>query len=528
MPSRRTAPLSGESRYRRRVLTVGGFAAFVLYVVGAPIYNNRIESDLERRVPEALAAAGFDGVDARFSGQEGSLSCARVLADPEEALRVAHDVSGVHSVRLDRECRVHVRSGDGETADATSADSDDAPGVEAGESAATSVPQFPTIAAALDTGRQFSAMTLLLEGSDLATDLADAGAGPFTLFAPTDDAFDALPAAITGRLDADAEIRRSVAAGHLVDGAWGPDELAGVTAVTSAAGHDLAVTVTAPGDGAAGIAIDGVALDEPIITPNGVIYPTAEVLLTGELAAASSPVTATLADGTLTLSGAVADQAAHDTLVFAGTAAVGGDRLANSLTIEDGGLDTAAAAELGSLIAALDAELVSGEASHDGDRLHLSGRYANDAAAARAHAAAADLAATIDIAPRPSASAEEAAALEAALNDYVRANPVQFEPNSAVLDPSAVAIIDRVAARLVEYANLTVEVGGHTDSDGRAANNQQLSEQRAGVVRQELITRGLDPAAITAVGYGSEQPVLVGGLEDKTASRRVEFRISTG
>lgn len=519
MPRRSPAAVSAESRYQKRVLAVGGLAAFVLFVVGAPIYNNRIEADLERRVPDALAAAGFDGVTATFSGQEGSLSCARVLTDPEAALRVAHEVTGVHAVRLDRACRVRVRAGDDE--DAPDA-ADAVPGDASVGDTPTSVPAAATVAEALTSGR-FAAFAALLDDADLGVDLGDPEAGPFIVLAPRDEAWGALPATVAGRLGTDPELRADVLAGHVVEAAWDADAPRDA-ALTTAAGHTLEFSV----DGRA-LSVDGVALGEPVVTTNGVVYPAEAVLLTGELASAGAAVTATLADGILTLEGAVADQAAHDALIFAGTAAVGAERLTNALTIGDGsGLDTAGAAELAALIATLDGELVNGQASHDGERMHLSGRYPNDAAAVRANAAAAELGASIDIAPRPAATADDATALEHALNEFVRANPIQFEPNSAVLDPSALTIIDRVAARLVEYGGLQIEVGGHTDSDGQPANNQRLSEQRAGVVRQELISRGVDADAVTAVGYGSDRPVLVGGLEDKTASRRVEFQISAG
>ena len=49
---RPTAP-----RYRRRIFLVGMSAALVLFCIGFPIYNNRIEADLERRVPAELADA---------------------------------------------------------------------------------------------------------------------------------------------------------------------------------------------------------------------------------------------------------------------------------------------------------------------------------------------------------------------------------------------------------------------------------------------------------------------------------------
>jgi len=101
-----------ESRYRRRVLTAGGLAAFALYVVGAPMFNNRIEDDLETRVPASLARAGHAGATVKFSGQDGRIECVSPLADPEAAIDLAYDVRGVHSIELDRSCRVATAPGD--------------------------------------------------------------------------------------------------------------------------------------------------------------------------------------------------------------------------------------------------------------------------------------------------------------------------------------------------------------------------------------------------------------------------------
>ena len=67
-PSSHLAP-----RFHRRILGLGALATVVLLVIGAPFFNNRIEDDLERRVPTELAAAGFGGITATFSGQDGKL-----------------------------------------------------------------------------------------------------------------------------------------------------------------------------------------------------------------------------------------------------------------------------------------------------------------------------------------------------------------------------------------------------------------------------------------------------------------------
>src|SRR5690242_6221927 len=99
--------LRSPARYRRRILAGGLFAAGALYSVGAPIFARRIETDLERRVPRALAAAGYEGVRAEFSGQDGTLFCRAALNDPEDAAAVAYGVRGVRAVTLDRACRIN-------------------------------------------------------------------------------------------------------------------------------------------------------------------------------------------------------------------------------------------------------------------------------------------------------------------------------------------------------------------------------------------------------------------------------------
>jgi len=73
-------------------------------------------------------------------------------------------------------------------------------------------------------------------------------------------------------------------------------------------------------------------------------------------------------------------------------------------------------------------------------------------------------------------------------------------------------------------------VDGYTDDVGDASANQALSERRAEVVRQALIADGIDPARLTARGFGETRPVLPNrhpdGSDDPEAraqNRRVEL-----
>ena len=102
---------------------------------------------------------------------------------------------------------------------------------------------------------------------------------------------------------------------------------------------------------------------------------------------------------------------------------------------------------------------------------------------------------------------------------------MRFQPGSAVLTADAEAVLDQLAAQALAFGGVTVTIEGHTDSDGDANANLSLSQQRAEAVLAGLVARGLDEGSLTAEGFGETQPVLVGGAEDKDASRRVEFRI---
>lgn len=104
---------------------------------------------------------------------------------------------------------------------------------------------------------------------------------------------------------------------------------------------------------------------------------------------------------------------------------------------------------------------------------------------------------------------------------------VYFEYDSAVIRPESHAILDAVAALMrTRDAVRKVEVQGHTDGDGDAAYNLDLSERRAGAVREYLVGQGLAGERLVARGYGEGQPIASNGTADGRAkNRRVQFII---
>ena len=103
---------------------------------------------------------------------------------------------------------------------------------------------------------------------------------------------------------------------------------------------------------------------------------------------------------------------------------------------------------------------------------------------------------------------------------------INFEFDSAVLQESSYPSIDSLAIFLKENPSITVEISGFTDDSGTAEHNQKLSQDRANSVKEALINKGVDAARMTAVGYGSNNPIKPNDTEEnKALNRRVEIRI---
>jgi outer membrane protein OmpA-like peptidoglycan-associated protein len=84
---------------------------------------------------------------------------------------------------------------------------------------------------------------------------------------------------------------------------------------------------------------------------------------------------------------------------------------------------------------------------------------------------------------------------------------VLFDFDSADLVGDADEVVARVAEVLAFYADVEVEVRGHTDDVGSDEYNQQLSEDRARAVVDALVAAGAAPAQLTAVGFGASDPI---------------------
>jgi OOP family OmpA-OmpF porin len=102
---------------------------------------------------------------------------------------------------------------------------------------------------------------------------------------------------------------------------------------------------------------------------------------------------------------------------------------------------------------------------------------------------------------------------------------IRFDKGSAVLKPESHGTLKKIATILNENPEIQVQVVGHTDADGDASFNMELSIIRASSVVQALIDQfGVSPDQLSSEGKGETELLDLGSsLESKAKNRRVEF-----
>ena len=104
---------------------------------------------------------------------------------------------------------------------------------------------------------------------------------------------------------------------------------------------------------------------------------------------------------------------------------------------------------------------------------------------------------------------------------------IYFETDSDVIKSESFELLDeigRVLQRVPEIKKVSIE--GHTDAQGSARYNKQLSTRRVRSVRAYLEGRGVASGRLAVVGFGEAKPIAPNTTpEGRAKNRRVEFRI---
>lgn len=128
---------------------------------------------------------------------------------------------------------------------------------------------------------------------------------------------------------------------------------------------------------------------------------------------------------------------------------------------------------------------------------------------------------SVGVALRPSRASVDAGRID--LRDKVL-----FESARATLLPVSEALLTEVAELLLAHPELArIRIEGHTDTQGSASYNLDLSRRRAESVRAFLVEQGVAPERLDAEGFGEQRPLVEERSgADRARNRRVEFHVA--
>ncbi len=102
---------------------------------------------------------------------------------------------------------------------------------------------------------------------------------------------------------------------------------------------------------------------------------------------------------------------------------------------------------------------------------------------------------------------------------------IYFDIGKDVVKPESNGALADIAKVLKENPGVKVKIIGHTDSDGNADANMNLSKKRAESVKSALVNvYGIDASVLTTDGKGQTEPIEPNtSPQNKATNRRVEF-----
>ena len=111
---------------------------------------------------------------------------------------------------------------------------------------------------------------------------------------------------------------------------------------------------------------------------------------------------------------------------------------------------------------------------------------------------------------------------EKLIDDY--ANTILFDLGKSDLKQSNYEVLNNVVTIMKTHKQEKFLIAGHTDNTFTKEFNQTLSQDRANIVRNYLISRGINPSRLTSIGYGEEKPIHTNKTsEGRKENRRVEI-----
>ncbi|HEX6223362.1 MAG TPA: OmpA family protein [Chryseolinea sp.] len=110
--------------------------------------------------------------------------------------------------------------------------------------------------------------------------------------------------------------------------------------------------------------------------------------------------------------------------------------------------------------------------------------------------------------------------------ETMRLDNLIFPQGKSVIDPKSFDELDEVAQMMKENSKMVIQLEGHTDNQGSAKANMELSESRVEAVKKYLVSKGIAKDRIKTKALGGSQPLSNEMTQSARAmNRRVEMRI---
>ncbi|MES1225540.1 MAG: OmpA family protein, partial [Bacteroidota bacterium] len=111
-------------------------------------------------------------------------------------------------------------------------------------------------------------------------------------------------------------------------------------------------------------------------------------------------------------------------------------------------------------------------------------------------------------------------------NSAVVLKNIFFDVNKFELKTESQVELDNVVRLMTENPTLKIQINGHTDNAGKAADNITLSNNRAKAVVSYITSKGIDPKRLSFQGFGDKVPLADNSTEEGRAkNRRTELRV---
>lgn len=136
---------------------------------------------------------------------------------------------------------------------------------------------------------------------------------------------------------------------------------------------------------------------------------------------------------------------------------------------------------------------------------------------------------TPDTTPPPVGRSQQPPEVDENMNPYIPGTTrlmertFYFAYDRSVLSPDDLATLEMHATFLRNNPDRSVVVEGHADERGTREYNLALGERRASIVKDYLVSLGVDPSRIDTISYGKERPIAAGSDEQAWALNRNGF-----